>query len=136
MLQHRQNAGLHRVQLQDVLQSRASLPLEMEIVVDAYDESERAMGWYYYLQDNLVMPFKAECIQLVSTSSLKIGEVIEVIAMDGEQNCAYEMFVKIKWKNKDMLCVPLKQLKGMNVDEKTEQALNDWIYWNSQGYSF
>ena len=136
MLQHRQNAGLHRVQLQDVLQSRASLPLEMELVVDAYDESERAMGWYYYLQDNLVMPFKAECIQLVSTSSLKIGEVIEVIAMDGEQNCAYEMFVKIKWKNKDMLCVPLKQLKGMNVDEKTEQALNDWIYWNSQGYSF
>jgi len=136
MLQHRQNAGLHRVQLQDVLQSRASLPLEMEIVVDAYDESERAMGWYYYLQDNLVMPFKAECIQLVSTSPLKIGEVIEVIAMDGEQNCAYEMFVKIKWKNKDMLCVPLKQLKGMNVDEKTEQALNDWIYWNSQGYSF
>ena len=110
--------------------------IDMEIIVDAYDETERAMGWYYYLQDNLVMPFKAECIQLVSTSSLKIGEVIEVIAMDGEQNCAYEMFVKIKWKNKDMLCVPLKQFKGINVDETTEQALNDWIYWNSQGYSF
>lgn len=34
--------------------------IEMEIVVDAYDESERAMGWYYYLQDNLNVPFKAE----------------------------------------------------------------------------
>ena len=31
--------------------------IEMEIVVDAYDELERAMGWYYYLQDNLTMPF-------------------------------------------------------------------------------
>jgi hypothetical protein len=31
--------------------------IEMEIVVDAYNESERAMGWYYYLQDNLAMPF-------------------------------------------------------------------------------
>jgi hypothetical protein len=37
--------------------------IEIEIVVDAYDESERAMGWYYCLQDNLAMPFKAECIQ-------------------------------------------------------------------------
>ena len=37
--------------------------IEMEIVVDAYDQSERAMGWYYYLQDNLTMPFKAECSQ-------------------------------------------------------------------------
>jgi len=24
----------------------------MEIIVDAYDEEERAMGWYYYLEDH------------------------------------------------------------------------------------
>ncbi len=110
--------------------------IEMEIVVDAYDESERAMGWYYYLQDNLAMPFKAECIQLVSTSPLKIGEIIEVIAMDGEENCGHDMFVKIKWKKKETLCVPLKQLKGVDADDTTKQALNDWVYWNFQGYSF
>lgn len=110
--------------------------IEMEIVVDAYDESERAMGWYYYLQDNLTMPFKAECIQLISTSPLKIGEIIEVIAMDGEENCDHDMFVKIKWKKKETLCVPLKQLKGVDLDDTIKQALNDWVYWNSQGYSF
>lgn len=104
--------------------------------VDAYDGSERALGWYYYLQDNLAMPFKAECIQLVSTSPLKIGEIVEVVAMDSEENCGHEMFVKIKWKKKETLCVPLKQLKGMDVDDTTQQALNDWVYWNSQGYSF
>jgi hypothetical protein len=27
--------------------------IEMEIVVDAYNEIERAMGWYYCLQDKL-----------------------------------------------------------------------------------
>lgn len=31
----------------------------MEIVVDAYDETERAMGWYYYLEDKLRFPFSA-----------------------------------------------------------------------------
>jgi len=37
--------------------------IDMEIVVDAYNEVERAMGWYYYLQDGLKFPFKARCIQ-------------------------------------------------------------------------
>ena len=26
--------------------------IAMEVVVDAYDEMERAMGWYYYLGPN------------------------------------------------------------------------------------
>lgn len=110
--------------------------IEMEIVVDAYNESERAIGWYYYLQDNLNVPFKAKCILLASTSPLKIGEIIEVIAMDSEENCKCDIFVKIKWKNKETLCVALKQLKGINVVDTTEQALNDWTYWISQGYCF
>jgi hypothetical protein len=34
----------------------------MEIVVDAHDEEERAMGWYCYLQDTLSFPFVTRCI--------------------------------------------------------------------------
>ena len=33
--------------------------IEMEIVVDAYNSEERAMGWYSYLQDALSFPFTA-----------------------------------------------------------------------------
>jgi hypothetical protein len=32
--------------------------IDMEVVVDAYDEQERAMGWYYYLQDKIAFPFR------------------------------------------------------------------------------
>jgi calcium binding protein len=32
-----------------------------EIVVDAYTSDERAMCWYYYLEDSLAFPFKARC---------------------------------------------------------------------------
>jgi hypothetical protein len=32
-----------------------------EIVVDAYGRSERALAWYYYLQDNLQFPLMAQC---------------------------------------------------------------------------
>ena len=36
--------------------------IEMEIVVDCYNEYERATGWYCYLQDQLQFPFTAMCI--------------------------------------------------------------------------
>ncbi len=31
----------------------------MEIVVDAYNEEERAMAWCYYLTEQLTFPFEA-----------------------------------------------------------------------------
>jgi len=33
----------------------------MEAIVDAYGSEERAMGWYYYLDNKLKFPFKARC---------------------------------------------------------------------------
>lgn len=33
--------------------------ITMEAVVDAYDEVERAMSWYYYLEGRLHFPFNA-----------------------------------------------------------------------------
>ena len=45
-----------------------------EIVVDAYDDTERAMGWYYYLQDQLQTPFAAVCRSARSTSPLRVDE--------------------------------------------------------------
>ena len=43
----------------------------IKIVVDAYDEGERAMGWYYYLEDRLSFPFKARCMRQELKSPLK-----------------------------------------------------------------
>ena len=107
--------------------------IEMEIIVDAYNESEQFMGWYCYLQDTMTVPFKAKCIKRVSTSPLKIDEIVEVIGMNDDENCECDMFVQIKWKENETLCVPLRQLEGINIDDKTKQALGDWSYWLSQG---
>jgi hypothetical protein len=42
--------------------------IDYEIVVDAYDELERALGWYYYLDEKLSYPFSAKCILERATS--------------------------------------------------------------------
>ena len=72
----------------------------MEIVVDAYDEQERAMGWYYYLQDQLQFPFTAVCIAKRPISPLRVKDEVEVIGMPREDEYEREMFVTIRWEKK------------------------------------
>lgn len=107
--------------------------ISMEIVVDAYGPEEQAMGWYYYLDDNLQYPFKARCISQRSISPLEPGDEVEVVGMPSEDECEHEMFVEIRWKSRK-LAVPLSQLEGTEVDEQTQQAIEDWHYWVNQGY--
>src|SRR2546423_909123 len=66
-----------------------------EIVVDAYNEEERAMGWHCYLDEQLYFPFQATCITERTISPLKKGEEVTVIAMAHEDDCMREMFVRI-----------------------------------------
>ncbi|MGD1859178.1 MAG: calcium-binding protein [Leptolyngbyaceae cyanobacterium] len=107
----------------------------MEIVVDAYGPEEQAMGWFYYLADNMLFPFTATCISQRRISPLKTGAIVEVLRMAPESDCEREMFVEVAW-NDDALAVPLIQLAAQNVDEDTQQAIEDWHYWVNQGYEF
>ena len=109
--------------------------IEMEIVVDAYDEYERALGWYYYLENNLRFLFLAKCICKRATSPLQVNDEVEVIRMASEDECEHEMFVVIRWE-KEGLAVPLSQLKPFAVNAETKQAVEDWHYWVKQGYRF
>jgi Calcium binding len=110
--------------------------ITMEIVVAAYDAQERAMGWYYYLQDQVQFPFTATCIAKRAISPLRVKDEVEVIGMPGEEECEHEMFVTIRWE-KEGLAVPLSQLKPISrTDEQTKQAIEDWHYWVKMGYEF
>jgi hypothetical protein len=109
--------------------------IEMEIIADCYDATERALGWYYYLQDRLQSPFTARCIVRRATSPLHIGDEVEVTAMAPEEVCAHEMFVMIRWE-REGLTVPLAQINPVGADAETVQAIEDWHYWARQGYRF
>ena len=110
--------------------------ITMDIIVDAYDEQERAMGWYYYLEDQLHFPFTAICISKRAISPLKVKDEVEVIGLPGEDECEHEMFVTIRWE-RDGLAVPLSQLKPIAAtDKRTQQAVEDWHYWVKIGYAF
>jgi hypothetical protein len=110
--------------------------ITMEIVVDAYDAQERAMGWYDYLEEQLQFPFTATCIAKRAISPLHVKDEVEVIGMPGEEECEHEMFVTIRWE-KEGLAVPLSQLQPISeTAEQTKQAIEDWHYWVTMGYEF
>ena len=103
--------------------------ITMEIIVDCYSEDEEAMGWYYYLQDNLGFPFKARCVAARAVSPLEVGKEVTVIEMAPEKECERgEMFVLIR-HGKHKLAVPLIQLQPVDADPKTVEAVGDWHYW-------
>ncbi len=107
--------------------------IDMEIVVDAYNEVERAMGWYYYLEYKLDFPFRARCTVKRDTSPLAVGEEVQVEGMPSEDECFHEMLVKVCWLGRE-LAVPLSQLEGIDVDSETQEAIEDWHYWVARGY--
>jgi len=107
--------------------------IHMEIIVDAYGPEEQAAGWYNYLADTLQFPFTTRCVVRRVTSPLEAGDEVEVLGMAPEEECAHEMFVLIRWRPHE-LAVPLMQLEGLQVDEETQQAIEDWHYWVKRGY--
>ena len=107
--------------------------INMEIIVDAYGPEEQAMGWYNYLDDTLQFPFSARCIANRVISLLEPGDEVEVEGMAPAEECEHEMFVLIQWRP-HQFAVPLMQLEGIDVDEETQQAIEDWHYWVNRGY--
>ena len=79
-----------------------------EIIVDAYGEAEQTMGWYYYLDDKLVVPFK---------------------------ECQHEMFVWVNAHDR-RIAVPLSQPKPISGDPAILEAVEDWHYWVQQRNPF
>ncbi len=110
--------------------------IEMEIVVDAYNDEKRAMGWYCYMEEKLTFPFLTRCISEHATSPLRVGDEVEVVGMAPEIECEKEMLVETPWQHKRNLAVPLSQLKVVHGDDETRQAVDDWHYWVEMGYEF
>jgi hypothetical protein len=107
-----------------------------EIIVDTYNnEDERALSWYYYLEEKLTVPFRARCIAERAGSTLELGDEVEVIGMPDEDECMREIFVTIRWGKKE-LAVPLAQVEDVEADDQTREAVEDWHYWVGMGYRF
>ncbi|MBH8561693.1 calcium-binding protein [Nostoc sp. CENA67] len=114
--------------------------IETEIIVDTdNDKEERAMGWYYYLDDTLNVPFMAK----LKKKSRKTGTVeekeVEVLGMAPDDDCLKDMYVDVVYpggKDEDIFTAKLSEIEPIDADDETNEAIADWHYWLARGYKF
>jgi len=107
--------------------------IEDEIIVDCYDEYEMAMGWFYYLNDNLKFPFKASIIGDIKIGYLQEGDnvtVTEFINSSDDNVSIYNFVATVGIEQGEHIYdIPLVNIKGINCDDDTFNAIEDWRYW-------
>jgi len=105
--------------------------IDEKITVDAYTESEIALGWYYYLEDHLSFPFQA----YIRTAYLEHPEMYSLVTvhrMAGTDRCAYrQMWVlgEPSTCSKRLFHFALSDIQQVKAGEQTIEALTNWKYW-------
>jgi hypothetical protein len=112
--------------------------IDYEIVVDAYDEGERAMGWYCHLQDKISFPFLATWSKKNTKTGAIADKKVEVLGMASDEDCESNMYVEVAYivEKDDTFTAKLSDIKAINPDPETEEAIADWKYWVDMGYGF
>jgi hypothetical protein len=110
-----------------------------EILVDAEDKEDRAMGWYYYLEEALNCPFMAKWKKKNRKTSAIEEKAVEVLGMAPDDECLKDMYVDVAYidgKPDDVYSAKLSEIEAIDVDSETEEAIADWHYWLARGYKF
>ncbi|MBD2197220.1 MULTISPECIES: calcium-binding protein [Calothrix] len=113
--------------------------IETEIIADAEDKEDRAMAWYYYLEEALNFPFNAKWTKKSRKSTTPQEKQVEVLGMAPDDECLKDMIVEvavINGKEDDVYSAKLSEIEAIDADEDTLEALADWQYWLARGYKF
>jgi len=113
--------------------------IKTEIIIDAEDKEERAMGWYEYLDDTLNVPFLARWTKKGRKSTSVEEKQVEVLGMAPDDECLKDMFVEVVYpdgKDEDVFSAKLSEIVAIDADSETQEALADWQYWLARGYKF
>ncbi len=110
-----------------------------EIIVDAEDKEDRAMGWYYYLEESLNCPFMAKWKKKSRKTATTEEKQVEVLGMAPDDECLKDMYVEvadINGNEDDVYSAKLSEIEPIDVDPETAEAIADWRYWLARGYKF
>jgi len=111
-----------------------------QILADAYNSEERAIGWYEYLGSSINFPFSANWQQRNrETLDIQLKQV-KVLGLAKTYECKRNMSVEVAYSDdieeKDVFSVSLSKIEAIDADEQTQEALADWQYWVERGYKF
>ena len=105
--------------------------IELEIIVDACDESEVQMGWVIQMVERTDYPFFAEA-PIKKRGQEATYHRVEVVELGDVENYEGGDFsVGVDWHG-TIISVPMLQLKNIEAAEETKNSIEDWQYWNRE----
>ena len=101
--------------------------IEEEVLLDVYGEYEEQVAWYTYFSNNLSFPFRAQIMRRRRDSC----ELLQEVEVLGLKNAATaEPLVEAVAPGEEFtFFIPLEDLKNIQADDETYEAVEDWKYW-------
>jgi len=116
-----------------VIETNHQYRINYKILVDCYDEYEAGQGWTLYLLDNITCPFVAEYTgqSQLSIKPNTLLTVLELINSEYDSEEDFECFMAmVEATVEDVIYeIPLADLKIVEANDKTRQAVDDWIFY-------
>ncbi|MFK7949470.1 MAG: calcium-binding protein [Saprospiraceae bacterium] len=99
-----------------------------EIVVDAYDEQEINLSWYYYFEENLEFPISAVAKLKKRNGQYENVEVMLVeVASEADKDLRFGFVLTMKGY---VFPINPKDIVSVDTTEEQQEMLNDWLFWN------
>lgn len=99
-----------------------------EIIVDAHDDYEVNMSWYYYFEEKLMFPFevfvKAE-FRDGNSGSVRT-EVTKIVSTEGDEFMLGGFYSTC---NRILMKFKISEIAEIIEDEYSKEILNHWLFW-------
>jgi len=107
--------------------------INSKILSDCYDAYQQGQGWTLYLLDNIACPFQAEYkgnskLSIKPNQTMTVLELVNsVYASEDDLEC---FMAKVEVEIAGVFYeVPLEDLKIIEADKDTQQAVADWQFY-------
>lgn len=107
-----------------------------EAIVDANDEGEVNMSWYYFFEDTLSFPLVAETGIKARDGKEHLTKVnVLGLVSDRDLEESPDILFEVSPLGSDMVLeVRLSKLKNVKADKEGKTAFELWHFWKSDDY--
>jgi Calcium binding len=104
--------------------------IHYEIIVDAYDEYEQAMSWYYCMEEKLEFPMKAK-VKLHLKGGKIEEKAVQIVEIDPKSETSLTLRLGItEGKSDRVQYISPEDIVSIKASDDSLEIINDWLYWH------
>jgi Calcium binding len=100
-----------------------------EVIVDAYDDYEQNMGWFYYFEEGLEFPINAT-IKLALRGGKSEEKKVKIVKVKPDNEDKPMQLGIVEGKSERVQYISPEAIIGVKTTDENLEILNDWLYWH------